>query len=220
MGYKSDLDKKIESYVNQLFTGVGESQQLFELKEELTTNLKEKINDYKKMGMDEKEAFKEAVSSLGDLSGLVDDMRVLGQDKAKQAVYTNMTARVSTAGLIIGVLVILFGVLTTAMFYYMDLPLQAVPGPAIFIVLGGAIVTYSLLTRETNQKYAMNKVRALLYSLSIGFILFSLFVAFVTRLATGEMFIAISSFMVFFLVGIGLFLGLIFSGTDRKKYKH
>ncbi|MGO4890469.1 permease prefix domain 1-containing protein [Anaerobacillus sp. MEB173] len=217
MRNKSDLDQRIKSYVNQLFSGVGESQQLFELKEELTTNLKEKINDYKKTGIDEKEAFKEAVSSMGDLSGLVDDMRVLGQDKAKQAVYTTMTARVSTAGLVVGILVILFGILTTSMLYFMDLPLQAVSGPAIFIVLGGAIVTYSFLTRETNQKYAMNKVRAILYSLSISLILFGMFVAFVTRFATGEMFIAISSFMVFFLVGIGLFLSLIFSGTDRKK---
>ncbi|WP_223701686.1 permease prefix domain 1-containing protein [Sutcliffiella deserti] len=217
MRIKNDLDQKVKSYVNQLFSGVGESQQLFELKEELTTNLKEKINDYQKTGMDEKEAFKEAVSSMGDLSGLVDDMRVLGQDKAKQAVYTSLTARVSTAGLIVGILVVIFGILTTSMLYFMDLPLEAVSGPAIFIVLGGAIVTYSFLTRETSQKYAMNKVRAILYSLSNGLILFSLFIAFVTKSATGEMFIAISSFMVFFLVGIGLFLSLIFGGTDRKK---
>jgi len=217
MRNKSALDQKVKSYVNQLFSGVGKSQQLFELKEELTTNLKEKINDYKKMGMDEKEAFKKAVSSMGNLSELVNDMRVLGQDNAKQAVYTTMTARVSSAGLVIGILVILFGVLTTSMFYFMDLPLQAVSAPAIFVVLGGVIVTYCFLTRETSRKYAMNKIRAILYSLSIGLILFGLFAAFVAGFATSELFIAVSSFMVFFLVGIGLFLSFIFSGTDRKK---
>jgi hypothetical protein len=72
--------------------------------------LKEKIGDYQKAEMEEQEAFKEAVSSMGDLSGLVDDMRQLGQDQAKQVVYSTMTARVSTAGLIVGVLVILFGI--------------------------------------------------------------------------------------------------------------
>lgn len=217
MRIKRDLDQKVTSYVNGLFSGVGESQQLFDLKEELITNLNEKIADYKKTGMDEELAFKEAVSSLGDLSGLVDDMRVIGKDKAKQAIYTTMTARVSTAGLIAGIVVILFGILTTLMLYFMNLPLEAVSGPAIFIVIGGAIVTYSALTRETSRKYAMSKVRAILYALSIGLILFSVFVAFITRFATGEMFIAISSFMVFFLVGIGFFLSLIFSGKDRKK---
>jgi hypothetical protein len=214
---KSKLDQKVRSYVNNLFSGVGDSQQLFDLKEELATNLKEKIGDYQKAGMEEQEAFKEAVSSMGDLSGLVDDMRQLGQDQAKQAVYSTMTARVSTAGLIVGVLVLLFGILTTAMLYFMGLPLEAVTGPVIFVVIGGAIVTYSTLTRETSQKYAMNKGRAIFYAVAVGLILFSLFVAFISGFATGEVFIGISSFMVFFLAGIGLLLGLLFSGTDRKK---
>jgi len=41
MNTKKDLDKKVNSYIDQLFSGVGESQQLFDLKEELATNLKE-----------------------------------------------------------------------------------------------------------------------------------------------------------------------------------
>ncbi len=154
---------------------------------------------------------------MGDLSGLVDDMRQIGQDKAKQAVYTNMTMRISTAGLIIGILTILFGVLVTTMLYFMGLPLEAVTGPAFFVVIGGAILTYSLLTRETSQKYAMNKVRASLYAVATAVLLFSFFVACASGFATGEMFIAISSFMVFFLVSVGLLLGLLFTGTDRKK---
>lgn len=212
-----DLNKKVNSYVKQLFSGVGESQQLYDLKEELTTNLKEKIADYKKSGMDEDEAFKEAVSSLGDLSGLIDDMREIGQDHAKQAIYTSWATRISNVGLITGILVILFGILTSLMLYFMEVPLEAVLGPTIFIVLGGAILTYSLLTRETSQKYAMGKGRAILYSISAGLILFSLFVAFTTGVATGEMFIAISSFMFFFLVGLGIFLSLILSGANRSK---
>ncbi|CAG9620323.1 permease prefix domain 1-containing protein [Sutcliffiella rhizosphaerae] len=217
MKNQRDLDKKIHSYVDNLFSGVGESQQLFDLKEELTTNLKEKIADYKKAGMDEKEAFNEAVSSMGDLSGLVDDMREVGKDKAKQAVYSSMTDRISAAGLITGILIISFGILTTAMLFFMGLQLQSVAGPAIFVVFGIALVTYSWLTRETKKKYAMNKIRAILYSVAIGLLAFSLFVAFTAGFATGEMYIAISSFMVFFLIGLGLFLGLLFTGTDRRK---
>ncbi|MBU8906330.1 permease prefix domain 1-containing protein [Desertibacillus haloalkaliphilus] len=217
MKRNSNLDQRIQTYVNKLFSGVGDSQQLFDLKEELTTNLKEKISDYIKSGMEEDDAFKEAVSSLGDLSGLVDDMRDIGQDKARQAVYSSMTSRISTAGLIAGILVILFGVLTTAMLYFMGLPLEAVTGPIIFVVIGGAIVVYSFLTRETSHKYAMNKVRAIIYATAIGLILFSLFVAFTSGFATGQLFIAISSFMVFFLIGVGLLLFLLFTEVDRKK---
>lgn len=214
---KDSLDKKIRNYIENLFAGVGPSQQLFDLKEELFINMKEKISDYNSRGMEEEQAFKEAVISMGDLSGLVDDMRKLGQDKARQAIYTTMTARISLAGIIAGVLLTLFGIFTMAMLYFMDVPEVAVIGPGIFIVPGGALITYSVLTRETSRKYAMNKIRAALYALSIGLILFGFFTAITARFSTGEIYIAIASLMVFFLAGIGLFLFLILTGSDRRK---
>src|SRR5699024_9943979 len=118
-----------------------------------------------------------------------------------------------------GILTILFGILTTLMLYFMEIPSVAVTGLSIFIVVGGAILTYSLLTRETRKKYAMKTGRAILYSDSVGLLLFSLFVAFTTGLATSEIFTAISSFMVFFLVGVGIFLSLLFTGQIRSKVK-
>jgi hypothetical protein len=89
---KERLDIKIAAYIDNLFSDAGATQQLFDLKEELATNMKEKIGDYKSKGMDDDQAFKEAVISMGDLRGLVDDMRKLGQDFAAQAVYSTMTA--------------------------------------------------------------------------------------------------------------------------------
>lgn len=214
---KNELDRKVKTNIDELFTGVGKSQELFDLKEELTTNLKEKVADYKFRGMDEAEAFKEAVISMGDLSGLVNDMRKIGQDTGKQSVYSTMTARISTAGIVAGVILVLFGVLISTMLYFMNLPAESVSGPGIFIIAGGGLITYSALTRETRRKFGMNKIRAALYALSIGLILFGIFVSVMSGLATDEVFIAISSLLVFFLAGIGLFLSLILSGTDRRK---
>ncbi|KUO65366.1 MAG: hypothetical protein APF84_16750 [Gracilibacter sp. BRH_c7a] len=213
----NQLNNQVKSYVESLFSGIGTSQQLFDLKEELATNLKEKTLDYTSRGMDEQQAFKEAVISMGDLSGLVADMRLLGQDKARQAVYSTMTARISLAGIVFGVLLTLFGIFTIAMLYFMKLPGEAVAGSGIFIVAGGALITYSILTRETTARFGMNKIRAALYAISIGLILFGMTTAFITRYSTGEMFIAIGSLMVFFLVGVGLFLFLALTETDRRK---
>jgi len=214
---KGFIEAKVNTYIDDLFSGVGTSQQLFDLKEELSTNMKEKIADYKSRGMEDEQAFQEAVISMGDLSGLVDDMRQLGQDTAKQSVYTTMTARISTAGIIAGVLLVLFGILTVTMLYYMEEEAVSIVGSGIFIVAGGALITYSILTRETHNKYAMNKIRAALYALSIGLLLFSMFTGVITRFATGEMFVAIGSLMVFSLPGIGLLLFLILTGTNRRK---
>jgi len=213
----NNINKKATTYIDNLFSGVGASQQLFDLKEELVTNLKEKIADIKSRGLDDEQAFKEAVISMGDLSGLVDDMRRVGQDAAKKRVYSSMTSRISTAGIIVGVLLILFGMFTVAMLYFMKMEAVPVIGSSIFIVAGGAILTYSLLARETRRKYGMNSIRAAFYALAIGLILFSIFTALTSRFATGETFIAIGSLMVFSMPGIGLLLLLILTGTDRNK---
>ncbi|WP_229735819.1 hypothetical protein [Kroppenstedtia guangzhouensis] len=63
----------------------------------------------------------------------------------------------------------------------------------------------------------MNKIRAALYAVSAGVILFALFSGIITYFATGELYTGISASMVFSLVGVGLFLGLILTGTDRRK---
>ncbi|MFD1394786.1 hypothetical protein ACFQ40_03255 [Kroppenstedtia eburnea] len=63
----------------------------------------------------------------------------------------------------------------------------------------------------------MNKIRAALYAVSAGVILFALFSGIITNLATVELYTGISASMVFSLVGVGLFLGLLLTGTDRRK---
>jgi heme/copper-type cytochrome/quinol oxidase subunit 4 len=144
-------------------------------------------------------------------------LRRVGQDTAKQWAYTSLSGRISTAGIVAGVLLILFGAFTVAMLYFMKMEAEPVVGSSIFIVAGGAVLTYSILTRETRNKYGMNKIRAVLYALAIGLILFSIFTALTSRFATGEVFIAIGSLMVFSLPGIGLFLLLMLTETDRSK---
>ena len=62
-----------------------------------------------------------------------------------------MTARISTAGIIGGVLLTLFGIFTSLMTYFMDLPGESVVRTGIFIVAGGAIITYSILTRKPGE---------------------------------------------------------------------
>ncbi|HHY25941.1 MAG TPA: hypothetical protein GX523_04165 [Desulfitobacterium dehalogenans] len=214
---EDNLENKVSAYIDALFAGVGASQQLFDLKEEIATSLKEKTLDYKNRGISEEQAFKEAIVSLGDLSGLVAEIRQIGQDEAKQAVYSTMAARISLAGIIAGSLIILFGFFNIAMLYFMKLDAVSVSGSGIFIVAGGALLAYSLLTMETRSRYAMNKVRAGLYAMSVGLMLFGMFSAVVTGLATGELFIAITSLIVFFLLGFGVFLFLILTGSDRRK---
>lgn len=116
--------------------------------------------------MDEHQAFQEAVISMGDLSGLVEDMRRLGQEAAvNQTVSTSKVMHISTAGIITGVLLTLFGIFTVAILYLMGIPRDGALGQGILVVAGVALTTFGILTRETNNKYGMNMVRA---ALSLG----------------------------------------------------
>lgn len=215
---KKSIDEKVKKYIDRLFADVGPSQQLFDLKEELSTNLKEKIADYQSRGMDEDQAFKEAVISLGDLRGLVDEMRQIGQDEAKQAIYSSMTNRISTAGIIVGTLLTLFGLFTISMLYFMmGIPMEGIVGPGVFTVVGVGLITYSVLIRETKTKYGMKKLRAALYGLSVSLILYGIYTGLLAGITTGEIYIAISSTMVFVLAGIGLLLYLLLTEMDRRK---
>jgi|CZCB01.1.fsa_nt_gi hypothetical protein len=211
------LNSKVKKYIDHLFSDVEPSQQLFDLKEELTTNLKEKIEDYISRGMDEEQAFKEAVITIGDLSGLVEEMRKYRDSGLQQPVFSTWRERISTVGIVAGVLLSLFGIFTVVMLYYMKLPGEAVVGSGIFTVAGGALLTFSVLIRETRQSFGMNMIRAAIYGLSVGVLLFGLFSAAITRFSTGEMFISIGTLMVFTLIGVGVLLFLILTEKDRRK---
>jgi hypothetical protein len=214
---QNHLDRKIKKYLDQLFAGVEESRELHEQKEELAINLKEKIADYQAQGMDEATSFKEAIISMGDLSSLVEDLRKVGEKTKQPSNPSPMTTYISTAGIVVGVLMSLFGVFTIAMLSFTDLKMGNPAGPGIFIVLGISILTYSILTRGTSRRPGMKQSRAVLYALSAGLILFSLYSAIITNLQTGELNISIASMMVFFLAGIGLWLTLFLTGSDRRK---
>ncbi|GEN46043.1 permease prefix domain 1-containing protein [Alkalibacillus haloalkaliphilus] len=212
-----NLNQEVKKYVDDLFNGVGESQQLFDLKQELVTNMHERIQDYKSKGMTDEEALKEAQASLGDLGGLVEDMREHGKDQVRQEVYSSMTNRISIGSLVIGTVLILFGLLMSVSMFFMEVEAVAIPGTGIFAVVGGAILTYGLLAKETEKYYAMSSVRAVLYASAIGTILFAIFVALTSGLATGEMFVAITSFTVFFVIGFGLLLALFLTTKVRRR---
>jgi hypothetical protein len=89
----NSIDDKLYKYIDNRFYGVGPSSQFADLKEELVINIKEKIADYRSQGMDEEVAFHKAATSMGDLSGLIEDMRRIGQEEAKKAIYGSMEER-------------------------------------------------------------------------------------------------------------------------------
>lgn len=211
----SEIENKLKRHLDKLFSGIHASKQLHDLQEELMANLSEKVADYRKEGMDDEQAIKEAIISMGDISGLIDELNSSNQASHSNLPFSPKTLLLSNIILISGIMLLLFGCLATLMFYFMAIPVVGKTGGGIFIVLGGGLITFSFLARDTKKRYGMSTIRAVGYGLSVSLILFSIFVAFTSGLATGEMYIAIASLMVFFLLGVCLLLILLFSEKSR-----
>ena len=91
-----------------------------------------------------------------------------------------------------------------------------VTGSAIFIVPGGALPIYSVLTRETSKRYAMKPLRCTLWNINRGLAL-RLLLQPSHPFAVEEAFVPVATLMVFFLPGFGVLLFLLLTGTSRRK---
>lgn len=211
------LKQKIERHIDNLFSGVEPSQELFDLKEELAANMRDKIQDLMARGLDGEQAFREAAISLGDLGALVEDMRRVGRERASRPLTATANSRLTALGIVAGTSLVLFGLFNILMLYLMRLPGEAVAGTGIFVVVGGAVLTYSILVRETRRRYAMHPTRAALYALAVGLVLFGLMAGVTSRYATGEWYIGVAALMFFFLGGTGLLLYLVLTERDYSK---
>jgi len=206
----AQLENKIQSYLGKLFAQAGTNRQLADLREELAANLTDKISDYKARGMDEDQAFREAIVSMGDMNKLIDEVRQssLTEETANTAASFN---RWSAVGIIAGVLLTLFGVFVSMIVLTNNEPNANAAGPGIMIVAGCACITYSWLLRRPSSAYSRRTMhlRALLYALSVACLLFGVYVAMMLRVDTGNFRTAVAPLMVYTLAGVGLLLSLI-----------
>jgi multidrug efflux pump subunit AcrB len=67
--------EKIRKHVEELFSEAPKTKKIKELQEELIVNLEEKYNDFIKDGVDEKQAYNDVVSSIGDIDELIADFK-------------------------------------------------------------------------------------------------------------------------------------------------
>lgn len=68
------MSAKLSKYLDVIFSPYEELPQIKELKEELSHDLQEKINDLKKEGHNEDEAFKRATESIGNIEELIEEI--------------------------------------------------------------------------------------------------------------------------------------------------
>ncbi|WP_257129713.1 permease prefix domain 1-containing protein [Bacillus cereus] len=210
------LDERIQAYIDKQFMDVKETQQLFDMKEELYINLKERISDMIKEGYTEEDAFKKGVISIGDLSDLVEEMKAYGQDEMKQSIHSKEAQHMSTKGMIGGILLFLFGIFASSIANYVLGSQLFWITSCLFTIPGVLLIIYSLLIKETRKHYAMNKTRARRYILAIGTFLYGLCISIIIYSLPLEL-VALVLFMVSILISLAILLPLLLTRRNRLK---
>lgn len=79
-----DINTRLRNHIDTLFGGVAQSVRVQEIKEEMLRNLTEKYYDLITEGRDEETAYSIAISSIGDVSILLEENRAGGDSNMEQ----------------------------------------------------------------------------------------------------------------------------------------
>ncbi len=69
------MNNKIKNYVDVLFSDIPRTNKAIEMKEEVLSNLSDKFDDFIKQGMSETQAYSMAVSSMGDIDEMLENIK-------------------------------------------------------------------------------------------------------------------------------------------------
>ena len=213
------MKDKIQKYVDDLFDEVYETQPLRELKEEMNANLLEKVQDLIAKGNREEAAFQKAVSSLGDMSELVESLKKAALRKNNADSYrTFPLAKKQVAGYACAAAVFLVGAMSGGLVYLQHKELL----PAVvfflpFILISAPLFAYFGLIQETRHHYGMNSKRAVAYSAAGEALLIGVAISGLLYLQHREALIVFGTLMPFGIVSAIAFMYLGLTEKKRRK---
>lgn len=165
------MNEKI--YVDSLFSSYDDTESLRDFKEEITTNMKEKVDEFTKDGLSRDDAFNKAALELGDITKVADGLANKKRYESIGSMYFK-TRKPFTKRNAAGItLATFFLLLSVGMFLIDFFSGNNIASPfflsAIFLSVSSGLYTYFILTTETNSSYAMENKRALAYALTATF---------------------------------------------------
>src|SRR5690606_38865178 len=132
----------VKKYVDSLFKDYEQTPALQEFKDEIISNLHARIDDLKARGIDDEEAFKKAVSELGDITSIADEISKQKRNELIHSMYVDRQTKIGVKhaiGYVVSGFVLLFGVLVGFMTYFSNgVVFHAVSSAMPFVVASAA----------------------------------------------------------------------------------
>ncbi|WP_232697689.1 permease prefix domain 1-containing protein [Brevibacillus daliensis] len=231
------MNKKIQGYVDQLFDGYQESQQLHELKEEIMANLLARIEESVANGKTEEEAFQLAIKELGDISEVAEEISLNKKYEVIDEMFNRKPLEKKFAfGYTVATGILLFGMIVSLGLYFQKGELfLAVSSLFPFAVVSISAFVFLGLVQETSHQYGMKPIRAIFYTLAAALLSGGVFISFIAYLEkmglkgridslqdilafhNEPLFLALAVLMPFVLPAICLLIFLGLTEKDRTK---
>lgn len=216
------MSTDVKNYVDGLFKDYEHTSALQEFKEEIISNLYVRIEDLENNGVNKKEAFTKAVSELGDVTSIADELSRQKRNEIINKMYVHQKTKVGlkhAIGYVVAGSLLLFGILVGFIGYFSHGVISySISSMMLFLVLSGTGFTFLGLTQETASNYPMSWKRALVYAVAVGATLFGLTTsAMLYFLDYTGMNTALGTLIPFVLPGLGVLVFLLL--TEKKRHK-
>ncbi|MFL0365424.1 permease prefix domain 1-containing protein [Pseudobacillus sp. 179-B 2D1 NHS] len=215
------MKSRIKEYIEQVFADFPPSNQLNELKEEVEVNLQERIQEFTNQGMNEEEAFQKAISQLGDVTKVAEDIGIKAHYEVIDHMYNKKPLpKVHVFGYVISIGILLFGMITALLVHLrMEEYYITISTLFPFALVSISALVYLGLTQETPHHFGMRPIRAAGYTAATGVLLFGLFTAgivyFQGSVENGEW---VATLLPFAIPSICLYVFLGLTEKDRSKH--
>lgn len=212
------MKDQIRQYVDSLFADIIDTKQLHELKEEISANLLDKINDYIAGGDSREAAFQKAVSSLGDMSELIESLKKASASKVPEESEEPGLDKKHVMGYVTASGILLVALMKAGM-VYLKLHNLGVTIASLMPMLTAAVALfiYFGLTQENKYEYGMQPKRALTYTLAAVLLLVGISEGSVVYFAGKQLFQVVAAMMPLVIPAVVCFIYLGLTEKSRAK---
>ncbi|MDR0386992.1 MAG: permease prefix domain 1-containing protein [Treponema sp.] len=224
-----------KTYIDSLFTGYEDTGTMRDFKEELQSNMEDRIASLTARGMNEGAAFEKAAGELGDISALADQISLRKKQEIFQDAYMGIRnylhpGRVA-AYVIAGVLAILGVAIALITFFTGESqsafdafwePNKKLVGALgvlfAFIPPAAAAFTFLGMTQETASRYPCSKKRSAWYAVAAAILCAGGIISPLTYFAVDRgLMEAVATLIPFFIPALALFCFLRLTEKDTRK---
>jgi len=213
---------ELKEFIDHAFEKYEESPELIDFKEELLTNLQDRLKSLEATGLKRTEALKEIRTEFADINKIADEMSL---DKKKEVFeiqymsFRHFVTRPRAAIYTLLGVIALFGLIVSGLSYLTSGKIEALTGVLmVFLALPSAGFVYMGLTQETATRHPMRPLRALIYAIAVFVFLFGALL--VPILVFGEarsLEAALATLIPFALPSIGVIAFLMITEADYRK---